>query len=72
MEYIQVHLLDMPVSIRGFTICNSDDSFTIFINARLSSEMQIQAYDHEISHINNKDYNHFYDINILETLRHVC
>lgn len=65
-----VFLVDLPVRIRGITVMNSDDSFTIFINARLSSEMQLQAYDHEIEHINNKDYDHFYGADKLECIRH--
>ncbi|WP_312647527.1 hypothetical protein [Aminipila sp.] len=71
MEYIQVHLLDMPTTIRGLTIYNTDDSFTIFINAKLNSETQIKAYDHEMEHINNRDYDKMYSVDVLETLRHV-
>lgn len=63
--------MDLPVTIKGFTIMNSDDSFTIFINARLCSEMQIKVYDHEIEHINKKDYDNIYNVNDLERLRHV-
>ncbi|MFV0518403.1 MAG: hypothetical protein ACK5MV_13500 [Aminipila sp.] len=71
MEYIQVQLINMPVAVRGFTIYNSDDSYTIFINARLSNEMQVAAYDHEIEHINNRDFDNMYSVDFLEKLRHV-
>ena len=61
----------MPTTIRGLTIYNNDDSFTIFINAKLNSEMQIKAYDHEMEHINNRDYDKMYSVDMLENLRHV-
>lgn len=70
MEYIGVYLVDLPTAIRGFTVRNNDDSFTIFINAGMSDVMQRDTYDHEIEHINNHDFDHIYDINYLESLRH--
>ena len=70
MEYIGVYLVDLPTAIRGFTVRNNDDSFSIFINAGMSDVMQRDTYDHEIEHINNHDFDHIYDINYLENLRH--
>ena len=46
MEYIGVYLVDMPTAIRGFTVRNADDSYSIFINAGMSDVMQRDAYDH--------------------------
>ena len=62
--------IDMPGSIKAFTVQNSDDSYSIFINAGLSYEIQQEAYDHEIYHINNHDFDHIYDFNELESIRH--
>ena len=70
MEIIQVFLVDLPASIKGVTIRNGDDSYTILINAGLSAEAQCDAYDHEMEHIMNRDYDYFYDIGILEGVRH--
>lgn len=70
MEIIQVFLIDLPASIKGVTIRNGDDSYTILINAGLSAKAQCDAYDHEMEHIRNHDYDHFYDIGILEDVRH--
>lgn len=70
MEYIGVYLVDLPTAIRGFTVRNNDDSFSIFINAGMSDVMQRDTYDHEIEHINNHDFDSIYDINYLESLRH--
>lgn len=69
MEIIQVFIVDLG-PIRGITIRNSDDSYTVLINAALSSEMQMAVYDHEIEHINNHDYDQIYDVNTLEAVRH--
>lgn len=70
MEIIQVFIVDMPTSIRGLTVRNEDDSYTILINAGLPHEEQIKVYDHEIEHINNHDYDHMYDASKIEWMRH--
>lgn len=66
MEYIQVILLDLPVTVSGLTIMNRDDSYTIFINARLNHDMQCKEYDRQIGYINNHDYDNMYDSKMLE------
>ncbi|MFV0517402.1 MAG: hypothetical protein ACK5MV_08390 [Aminipila sp.] len=71
MEYIQVQLVNMPVTVRGFTLYNSDDSYTISINCRLSCEMQTATYDHEIEHINNRDFDKIYNVDFLYKLKYV-
>ena len=71
MEYIGVYLVNMPTAIKGFTVMNDDDSFSIFINAGMSDAMQRATYDHEIYHINNHDFDHIHGIHYLESLRHV-
>ena len=70
MEHISVFLIDLPPLVRGFTVINNDDSYSIFINARLSHEMQHAAYDHEIAHIDNHDFDKIYKVDELELLRH--
>lgn len=79
-EHIRVVLKDLPVTIRGFA---SDDGFgyyTIIINSRLSNQMQIDTYEHELSHIANGDFllmrdanrdtAYDADVNTLEINRH--
>lgn len=70
MEIIQVFFVDLPSSIRGLTVKNNDDSFTILINVNMSYEAQLAAYHHEMNHIANHDFDHIYDINDLELCRH--
>lgn len=42
--------------IRGACTENEDGSYTIFINAQLSTEQQLEVYLHELRHINNHDF----------------
>ena len=35
---------------------NEDDSYTILINAKLSQDGQLKAYQHALNHIRNKDF----------------
>lgn len=72
MEIIQVFLVDMPAKFGGLTVRNEDGSYTILINAGLSALAQCEAYDHEMDHINNHDYDHIYDANKIEWLRHTA
>ena len=71
VEYIGVYLVDLPHGIRGFGRKNEDGSYTILINARLNSEMQIQVYDHEMKHINSGDYDSCIDVGKIENEMHV-
>lgn len=70
MDYIGVFLVDMPTGIKALTVKNNDGSFTVLVNAGLSAEAQCAAYDHEIEHINNHDFDCMYDANNLELIRH--
>lgn len=71
-EYVRVQLMDFPHSIRGFTVMVDSETFIIFINARLSHDAQIHAYNHEIDHIDRKDFDHMYPATVLEDLRHIA
>lgn len=48
---------------------NSDGSYTIFINARLSYNTQLKAYQHAIQHIENQDFEKA-DVQIIEAAAH--
>lgn len=57
---------DLPVSIAGYTISNADSSYTIVLNARLTFERRMQAYQHEMRHILTGDYDRKVDADVLE------
>ena len=74
MEYIKVYLVDFPHSVDGFTTYYFDEDgmgyYTIFLNARMNNEKLIEAYDHEINHINNRDFEKMIPIQQLESYAH--
>ena len=53
---VNVFLVDFPNSGREMVVPNEDDSYTILINAKLSYESQIKAYEHAMQHILNDDF----------------
>ena len=67
MNNINVFIRDLPYSVHGITKQNSDGSYTIFINAHDSVNIQRQSYEHEMQHIKNNDFEK-YDIESLEIL----
>lgn len=53
---VNVQILDFGNSIPAAVTANDDGSYSIFINARISYENRIQAYQHELRHILNHDF----------------
>lgn len=51
-----IKIVDMPVSVKAYTVPNEDGTFTIFINSRLNSEQQQESYSHEIEHILSNNF----------------
>lgn len=56
MGEINVQLLDMDTKIPEHLVKNSDDSYTIFLNARLSYESRLKSYYHALNHIKGNDF----------------
>ena len=53
---INTQLIDMDVLVSEQVLRNDDDSYTIFINSRLSHERQLSAYVHAMRHIQENDF----------------
>ena len=53
---ILVKLIDFPTKGNETVTKNEDDSYTIFINAKLSHERQLEAYAHALKHIMGDDF----------------
>ena len=68
MTDYHVVIKDMPPTIRGFTV-QETDFVTIVINSRLNRETQLEAYKHEIKHIRNDDFKRK-DIQLIEMEAH--
>ena len=56
LEEINVQILNMDTKIPEQLIKNDDDSYTIFLNARLSQESRIKSYYHALKHIQEHDF----------------
>lgn len=69
LDYINVQILDMDAKIPEQLVKNADDSYTIFLNARLSQESQIKSYYHALQHIRNSDFEKE-DVQTIETEAH--
>ncbi len=67
---IFTYYVDMPTTIRSFVVSNNDMSFTIIINAKIGKEQQLLAYEHEINHIKNGDYDKNCSANLIELVSH--
>lgn len=71
---MNVVLCDLPLNIKGMTVrtFDGDEVFlTIVLNARHSYETQLEAYRHEVDHIENNDFDRR-DVSVgeLEMRRH--
>lgn len=69
-ENIFTHYVDMPTTIRSFAVYNEDMSFTIIINSKIGKHQQLLAYQHEINHIRNGDFNKGGLIDVIESNAH--
>lgn len=63
LDCVRVVLMDMPASVHGFTVSDGFDYYTIVLNPRLSHQMQVETYAHELSHIINGDFSIMQNIN---------
>lgn len=58
MDDVFVRVVDLPYRIDGTTVLDDNGDYNVYINARVSYEMQRISLKHELSHISK---NHFYD-----------
>lgn len=57
MGSIIIRIIDLPVTVKGFTVKDENDDYNVYINARLSAAIQGEATRHELEHIVS---DHFY------------
>ena len=56
-DNVSVHLLNFPnTKAREMCVENEDGSYTILVNARLSTIGQLHALEHALDHIRNNDF----------------
>lgn len=68
-DEINVKQADLPCTIRSFVVLR-DGTYTVILNARLSAENRLKAYQHELWHINNGDYDRKCPVDIIEINAH--
>jgi Zn-dependent peptidase ImmA (M78 family) len=51
-----VYFLELPSRVKGYVCKNEDDTHTIILNSRLSLEQNMKTFLHELSHIENNDF----------------
>lgn len=56
LKEINVQFLNMDTKIPEQLVKNGDDSYTIFLNAKLSHENQLKSYYHALRHIQEQDF----------------
>lgn len=56
MNDINIQIMDMDTMIPEHLVKNSDDSYTVFLNARLSRDSQLKYYYHALRHIEGNDF----------------
>ncbi len=64
-----IHLVDLPCDLKGACRPNADGTYSIFINARYSTESQRETLHHEIAHIYHRDHQRDLDIALIEAMR---
>ena len=53
---IIVKLIDFPTTAKEAVTENEDGTYTVFINAKLTREKQLEAYMHALGHIMGNDF----------------
>jgi len=61
-----VRLIKLPHTIRGLTVTDPEGNYNIYINCNLSHETQIRTYYHEAAHVENKDFESYAPVSVLE------
>lgn len=57
---------DLPVSVQGLTVRDSNGDYNVYLNAKLSREEQQRVYCHELEHIRGGDFDRLDPVSALE------
>lgn len=70
MDEVYTTLLDLPTTIRGYTVRDMNGDYNICINARISQENRLKAYKHELKHIKRGDFAKSGSADLIEIFAH--
>lgn len=67
MEEIITRLAeDLPASVQGLTVRDSNGDYNVYLNAKLSREEQQRVYCHELEHIRGGDFDRHDPVRAIE------
>lgn len=70
MEEIIKRNINLPTTIRGYTIRDHNGDYNIYINARMTTERQMETYMHELRHIREGDFSRSGSVDLIEIHAH--
>lgn len=70
MDEIYTRLVNLPTTINGYTVCDKNGDYNIFINARISHEARLETYKHELNHIKRGDFQSNARVGLIEIHAH--
>ena len=68
MGQIIVRYLDLPYEANGFVREDIEGNYNVYVNSRLSFDMQKETIKHELNHVQRGDFNSESDIRDIEDL----
>ena len=66
---INLQYVKLPYKVKALCVSNPDNSHTIIVNNRLSSEARKEAIIHELEHIKHDDFYSEEDASVIEYQR---
>lgn len=69
-EDVRTIFIDMPNTVKGYTISDKDGFFTIVLNKNLNFEQNVNSYLHELEHIHNGDFERICSADLIEAHAH--
>lgn len=70
MEEIYTRLIDLPTTIRGYTVRDKEGDYNIYLNTRISQEARLETYEHELKHIEQGDFQRCTKADLIEIFAH--
>lgn len=71
MDDVRTIFIDMPNTVKGYTISDTEGYFTIVLNKNLNFEQNVMSYLHELKHIKNGDFERICSANLIEAHAHL-
>lgn len=67
---IIIRMIKLTGDIRALTCRDSDGNYNIYLNDALDPEGKVSAYQHELKHIENNDFDSYLTVGEIEEMAH--